>query len=868
MSSRGAPVARAQAAGEPASMTRWRRCALALLAAAAAGCATPGAAPSWDDWPVPPRARPADPAMEAQVALLLAGMSPEQKVGQMTQAEIRSITPDEVRRYFIGSVLNGGGSVPSGNKHAAVGDWLALAEAFHDASMAVASPVKVPLVWGTDAVHGHNNVFGATVFPHNIGLGAAHEPELAGRVAAATARAVRASGIRWTFAPTVAVARDVRWGRTYESWSEDPALVRAYAQAHVAGLQAPLTGDDKVLATAKHFIGDGGTDQGRDQGVTHASTAGLREVHAQGYFGTLAADVQTVMVSFSSWSPRAEGADPGKLHGSKAMLTGLLKGRLGFDGLVVSDWNGIGQVPGCSNASCPQAINAGIDLVMVPDDWKAFIANTLAQVRSGAIPLVRIDDAVSRILRVKLRAGLFGARPSSAAQAGRAEALQARELAREAVRKSLVLLKNRGGVLPLPRASRVLVVGAAADSIAQQTGGWTLTWQGTGNGNADFPNGDSILAGLVQALGRERVVYSETAPGVDVAAFDAVIAVVGETPYAEGNGDIPPSGTLQHTSRQPQDLALLNAVHGRGRPVVTVLLSGRPLHVGDLLNRSDAFVAAWLPGSEGAGIADVLLRRPDGGVNHDFQGRLSFSWPKSACQAPLYAGMPGYAPLFALGFGLHYGAAAPSPADVVLDEGAPDGGCGAGQVLTLFRQSAQPPYALHLGSPGGRWSEVTLARDPLAVHRVADATVSTVQVNTQQDAQRVAWTGPARLFAWSPSRAALSTYRDAALVFDLRVLRAPDRTVALDMRCGDACRGALDITRPLRALPLDAKRTLKLPLGCFAAAGVDLSRVDQPFGLSTSAAFAADIAHIRIVTGAAKDADALACAQLPAIPAP
>jgi beta-glucosidase len=852
-------------------MTRWRRCALVVLAAVAAGCATPTAPPARRDfasWPVPAPVRPADPALEAQVAQWLAGMSLEQKIGQMTQAEIRSITPDEVRRYFIGSVLNGGGSVPGGRKTASAADWLALAERFHDASMAVASPVKVPLIWGTDAVHGHNNVFGATVFPHNIGLGAAHEPELAGRLAAATARAVRASGIRWVFAPTVAVARDPRWGRAYESWSEDPAVVRAYAQAHVAGLQGQLQDDDKVMATAKHFIGDGGTDQGRDQGITRASIDELRDVHAQGYYGALAADVQTVWVSYNSWSPLAEGSDPGKLHGSRTMLTDLLKGRLGFDGLVVSDWNGINQVPGCSNASCPQAINAGIDMIMVPDDWKAFIANTLAQVKSGAIPLARIDDAVSRILRVKLRAGLVGQRPSTGAHAGRTASTQARELAREAVRKSLVLLKNRGGVLPLARSSRVLVVGAAADSIQQQTGGWTLSWQGTGNSNADFPDGDSILAGLVQALGANQVVYSPTALGMDVKSFDAVIAVVGETPYAEGNGDIPPSGTLQHTSRQPQDLALLKAVAGRGRPVVTVLLSGRPLFVNDLLNRSDAFVAAWLPGSEGAGIADLLLRKADGGIDHDFQGRLSFSWPKAACQAPLFAGMPGYAPLFPLGFGLRYGPAAPSPADAALDESHPDGGCGASRVLTLFQQSAVPPYALHLGSPAGRWPEAALARDPLTVHQRPDATVSTVQINTQQDAQRVAWTGPARLFVWSPSSAALSTYRNAALVFDLRVVRAPDAAVTLGMGCGDRCRGALDVTRLLRALPLETRRTLKLPLACFAAAGVDLSRVDQPFILSTSAAFTADVAHLRIVAGAARDTDAIACAELPTNPPP
>ncbi|MDP1899254.1 MAG: glycoside hydrolase family 3 N-terminal domain-containing protein [Rubrivivax sp.] len=814
------------------------------------------------DWPTIASAIARDPALEARVAAIVSGMTLEQKVGQMTQPEIGKITPAEVTRHYIGSVLNGGGSWPGGDKRARLADWLKLAEQLHDASMATDMRVPVPLIWGTDAVHGHNNVYGATVFPHHIGLGAAHDAPLVERVAQATARAVRASGIGWVFAPTLAVARDDRWGRTYESFSEDAALVQTYAAAYVRGLQGRFADDGNVVATAKHFIGDGGTEFGRDQGINPSTLAEMINIHGRGYYGALGAGAQTVMASFNSWNDVAAGVDHGKLHGSRALLTDVLKTKMGFDGFVVSDWNGIGQVPGCSNASCAQAINAGIDMVMVPEDWKAFITHTVAQVRSGQIPMARIDDAVTRILRVKMRAGLFGQRPSSSAHAGREAALQARELAREAVRKSLVLLKNDGGVLPLARGQRILVVGKGADSLQNQTGGWTLGWQGTDNANADFPAGDTLLAGIAEAAGAGKVVFSADAKGVDVAAFAAVIAVVGETPYAEGNGDITPSGTLRHSGRHPEDLAVLNAVAGKGRPVVTVLLSGRPLWVNDLLNRSDAFVAAWLPGTEGKGVADVLFKPAAGGTGHDFTGRLSFSWPRAACQTPLNAGDAGDAPLFALGHGLSYAGAARAAPLGRLDEATPESGCGAPAVLQIFNTTVQPPYTMHVASLDQRWPDTGVPTDPNAVLELPGLRVTTVQINTQQDAKRVAWAGPARLVAWSAQRAELATWRDAALVFELRVEQAPADTVTLAMGCTAPC-GALDLTALLRHLPLQARHSLKIPLACFAAAGVDLSRVDTPFILATRGTLTAAVAHIRIAAGAAKDADATPCVAVP-----
>ena len=606
------------------------------------------------DWPAIRSERPADPALEQRVRTIVAGMTLAQKIGQMTQAEIKSITPAQVKQYYIGSVLNGGGSWPDKNKHAGIGDWLDLAERYRDASMATDAKVKIPVIWGTDAVHGDNNVFGATLFPHNIGLGAAHDPALIAAIGEATARSVRATGIDWAFAPTLAVAQNVRWGRTYESFSSEAPLVREYAQAYVTGLQGNFD-DHHVMATAKHFIGDGATWNGVDEGQARVSKQDMINVHGAGYVGALRAGVLSVMASYNSWDDVADRVDYGKMSGARALLTGALKEKMGFDGFVVSDWNAIGQLPGCSNASCPQAINAGIDMVMVPDDWQAFIANTTRQVEDGQIPISRVDDAVSRIVRAKLRMGLFDRRPTQREGAGDAAALQHRELARRAVRESLVLLKNNHGALPLKAGAKILVVGKSADSLPNQTGGWSLTWQGTDNTNADFPHGETILAGLRAADGAANVSYSQTAAGIDLAPFDAIVAVIGETPYAEMKGDITLPATLRHSDRYPEDLAVLQAVAKSHKPVVTVFVAGRPLFVNDLLDLSDAFVAAWLPGTEGGGVADVLFAAADGSAHHDFRGSLAMPWPGVPC--PYQSAGRDQAWLFAPSYGLRYAAA-------------------------------------------------------------------------------------------------------------------------------------------------------------------------------------------------------------------
>ena len=597
----------------------------------------------------------------------------------MIQAEIANVTPDDAGRFGLGAILNGGGSFPGGNKHASVGDWLALADAHYDATAGIrarspaegsplrgASPSRspaegsasapnlaIPLLWGTDAVHGHSNVYGATVFPHNIGLGAAGDADLVAAIARATAREVSATGIDWTFAPTLAVVRDDRWGRSYEGYAEHPDVVREFAGRMVRGLQGAIDDDDflgpgRVLATSKHFVGEGHTTDGRDQGDAACSEATLRDVHAAGHLAATDAGALIVMAAYNSWLGE-------KVHGSHYLLAEVLKGALGFDGFVVSDWNGYQQVADDHAEATARTVSAGVDMLMVGEDWQRAYHDLLQQVRAGVVAPMRIDDAVTRILRVKARAGKFRhGRPSTRPGAGDAGIVGARahrDLARRAVRQSLVLLKN-DGLLPLPRNARVLVAGDAAHNIGKQCGGWTLTWQGTGNDNADFPNGISIYEGIAQAVadGGSAVLR----PGGDSDDVDADVAIVvfGEEPYAEGDGD---RHHLSYSADNAEPLAILRRLQARGIPTVSVFVTGRPMWVNPELNASDAFVVAWLPGTEGSGIADVIFRGADGKAAHDFCGRLTFSWPADPLQTPLNVGDADYAPLFPYGFGLRYG---------------------------------------------------------------------------------------------------------------------------------------------------------------------------------------------------------------------
>lgn len=579
-------------------------------------------------WPEIRKTIPLDTKIEGRIDDLIAQMSLAQKVGQMIQPEIKNISPDDAAKYHIGSVLNGGGSWPTDKVDGPMGAWLSLASLFHGASMDTGdNRMAIPIIWGTDAVHGHNNVQGATIFPHNIGLGAANNPDMMRDIGTITAREVAVTGIDWAFSPTVAVAQDIRWGRTYESFSSDPKIVANLSKEYVIGLQGHPALDNflsqqKIVATAKHFIGDGGTTGGDDQGNTELSEEELYKIHGQAYVQTIGAGVQTVMASFSSWNGE-------KMHGHKYLLTDVLKGRMGFDGFVIGDWNGHEQVEGCTKTSCPQSINAGVDMIMVPEDWKGFLDTTISQVKSGEISEARIDDAVRRILRVKMRAGMFDdGKPSAHALAGRASLIgldQHRDVARRAVRESLVLLKN-DNILPLDPQKNILVAGVAADHPAYQNGGWTLTWQGRDletkiiNPASIYKGHTSIFDGLKEA--GANVTYSEKGKFNDTP--DVAIIVMGEAPYAEFEGDL--LNTDFDLSNAPE-FKLIQELKAQNIPVVTVFLSGRPLGVDDLIGASDAVVAAWLPGSEGAGVGELLLAGEDGKPQHDFKGRLSFNWP-------------------------------------------------------------------------------------------------------------------------------------------------------------------------------------------------------------------------------------------------
>ncbi len=620
---------------------------MSTVPALAAACGAAAVAHP-EEWPRPAPGLPPDPRREARIAGLLAHMTPAEKVGQLIQADIGTITPDDLRHYPLGSVLNGADSAPDNDKLATPREWLALADRFYEASTAAAGRYAVPVLWATDAVHGHNNVRGATIFPHNIGLGAARDPGLIRRIGAATALEVRVTGLDWTFAPTLAVVRDARWGRTYESYSENPRLVAEYAAAMVLGLQGPpgtpqFLDAAHVLATAKHFVGDGGTG-GKDEGDNLASEAELRDIDAAGHVAALAAGVQAVMASYSSW----QGV---KMHGNYTLLTAVLKQRMGFDGLLIGDWDGHAQLPGCTSGSCPAAINAGIDVLMAPKSWRELYWNTLAQANSGELPAARLDEAVRRILRVKLRAHLDSeGPPSSRPFAGHFELLGSaahRALARQAVRESLVLLKNRGHLLPLAPHSRVLLAGDGADDVARQCGGWTLDWQGTRSGS-DIQPAESIYAGIRAAVTAAGGSAELSADGTFSARPDVAIVVFGERPYAEYRGDV---ASLAYQPDGKRDLGLIERLKAQGIPVVAVLLSGRPLWIEAELGAADSFIAAWLPGAEGGGVADVLFRAGDGSVAHDFRGRLPLTWPRAPTGA---ADAAAAGPLFPYGFGLSY----------------------------------------------------------------------------------------------------------------------------------------------------------------------------------------------------------------------
>lgn len=604
-----------------------------LLLSLICGCGSDPAA-------FPPPAR----GVDAEVETLLSRMTLEEKIGQMTLVDqAYLLEPDHVRSFALGALLSGGDSAPPGDTNTARA-WADMYDRYQ--SLALESRLGIPLLYGVDAVHGHNNVTGAVVFPHNIGLGCTGSPALVEEAARVTAAEVLGTGIGWTFAPCVAVPRDERWGRTYEGYGETPELAQRMGSAAVRGFQARTpVHPGGVLACAKHYAADGGTEGGADRGDARISEEELRRIHLPGYVAAIRAGVGTVMASYSSWNGR-------KMHENRYLLTDVLKGELGFDGFVVSDWAAIDELPGDYSSRIEAALNAGVDMIMLPAGYLIFIPAATALVRAGRVPLERVDDAVRRILRKKMRMGLFEAPLTDRSLTGAVGSPEHREIARRCVRRSLVVLKNEGPILPLsPNLRRVHVSGWNADDLGNQCGGWTITWQGM---SGAITEGTTVLEAVRKAVSpATEVTFSLN--GAGSAGADVAIVVLGEGPYAEGAGD------RNDLSVSPRDRLIVARVRSYGVPIVAVLISGRPLIVEPILEVCDALVAAWLPGTEGEGVTDVLFGA------YPPTGRLSHTWPRNMSQVPINVGDDPYDPLFPFGHGLTYeadrseGQAGPDP---------------------------------------------------------------------------------------------------------------------------------------------------------------------------------------------------------------
>ncbi|XP_038900909.1 beta-glucosidase BoGH3B-like [Benincasa hispida] len=591
-----------------------------------------------------------DPIQPLNVRIkdLMDRMTLAEKIGQMAQLDRSVVTPEIMRDYSIGSVLSSGGSVPS--PQATTQEWIDMVNSFQKGSLS--SRLGIPMIYGIDAVHGHNNVYNATVFPHNVGLGSTREPELLRRIGAATAKEVRATGINYVFAPCIAVCRDPRWGRCYESYGEDPDIVKEMADI-IVGLQGQIpsgfpkgvpyvSGRDKVAACAKHFVGDGGTTRGINENNTVISRHGLLSIHMPGYYHSIIKGVSTIMVSYSSWNGE-------KMHSNHELITDFLKNTLNFKGFVISDWQGIDKItdPAHSNYtfSILSGIRAGIDMVMVPTNYTEFIDDLTYLVISNAIPMSRINDAVRRILRVKFVMGLFENPLADDRFVNELGSQEHKDLAREAVRKSLALLKNGENadepVLPLSKkATKILVAGTHADNLGYQCGGWTITWQGLSGNN--LTTGTTILEAVKKTVDpNTEIIYNvnSTTDYIKANNFSYAIVVVGETPYAETNGDNLNLTIAEGGSDTIQNVC--NVVK-----CVVVIVSGRPLTIEPHMSQLDALVVSWLPGTEGEGVTDVLFG------DYGFTGKLARTWFKTVDQLPMNYGDENYNPLFPLGFGL------------------------------------------------------------------------------------------------------------------------------------------------------------------------------------------------------------------------
>ena len=758
---------------------------------------------------------------------LLSEMTLEEKVGQTIMADLDFIKPSDLDRYPIGGILNGGNTSPNGNQRASTNEWKQLAQDFYDES--ITSGADIPILWGTDAVHGHSNVFGATIFPHNIGLGASANEKLLKDIGSAVAEEVLATGLYWTFAPTVTVPQDYRWGRTYEGYSESPELVSKLGEAFIYGLQGSgeqFLGSNKIIGTAKHFLGDGGTYLGVDQGDTKVSENILKEIHGTPYYSALDACIQTVMASFNSWNGS-------KVHGNEYLLTEVLKNQMGFDGFVVGDWNGHGQIPGCSNGSCPESLIAGVDMYMVPENWKDLYRNTLRQAENGDIPIERLNDAVRRILIVKERLGLFNGKKPSNSPFSEVGLQHNRDISRQAVRESLVLLKNNKNVLPIKQGKRVLVIGPDADSLKTQTGGWTLDWQGTNNQNKDFPNSITFLDALKEEIGAENVTHVQFLNNVNAEDYDLAIVAYGEQPYAEGVGD---RSNLNFSSKR--HIAFLELLAENKIPTVSLFFTGRPLWVTKEINLSDAFVVAWLPGTESRGMTDVMVNSDK--TNYDFTGKLPFSWPKNTYQANLNYYDATSDPLFAYGYGLTY-------EDNIVVPDLDEGEINANEQLKkieLLKGTISENFI-------GYIQESNLQQVQLSSNKVSSQNnivkVDLIDVDKQDDTLNLQINETDHLNSFlllSKEILNLRSFDDGYINLRARVNNTNDDIKYL-ISCGIGCTPVLDLSEFLTKS--DSFIDYSLPIKCFSNnSSLDLSKVNLPLYIATKGPLDLDLMNVEI----------------------
>jgi beta-glucosidase len=768
---------------------------------------------------------------EDLIEQLIDGMTIEEKVGQVIQGDLDFISPQDVKKFKIGSVLNGGNTAPNGDKYSSVDDWKSLSKEFYDASPTYKG-IKVPVLWGTDAVHGHNNVIGATLFPHNIGLGASGNADLMRSIGKAIALEVLSTGVAWTFAPTVAVPQDDRWGRTYEGFSEDPLLVSKLGKAFVLGLQGEgdtLLDNNHVIATAKHFMGDGGTFEGIDQGNTRISEIGLRDLHGYPYFDALDACAQTVMASFNSWNGK-------KLHGYKELLTDILKKDMQFDGFVVGDWNGHGQVEGCSNTKCAQSFNAGVDMFMVPENWKDLLRNTIRQVKSGEISETRLNDAVRNILKVKSRLGLFNGRVPHEFKENYLGDPKHMALARQAVRESLVLLKNNNQLLPLDPSQHIGIIGDAAKKISSQTGGWTITWQGRENLNSDFINVNSIYEALEKAVISSGGTIEFSNNGKFSKDPDVVIGVFGEEPYAEMLGDLK---DVSFAPTDPKFLPLLEAMNAQNIPTVSIFLSGRPLVVNSQLNASDAFIAAWLPGSAVEGIADVIFTK-DNKINFDFMGKLSYSWPKNKDQAVLNHTDSVYDPLFQFGYGLTY------TSDLEIERIQTNQSDSRLDLLNVFLGAASIPGKEFVVTKAG--PEFVLEDDYVSAN--SKVKITRFDYQRQDDAKNIVFMDDQSLQAFgisAESSVSLSSMNAPFYEIIMRVNSLANPALYFSVGCGSNCRGSAELPTEL----MTDWSTINIPLSCLEKDGLDKTKIQVRGLFLSEEAINFDLSSIVIKDGKA-----------------